>query len=57
MHRWEDFNYLYFQISPSCHSIGVFIPVGLSLLLHLLKVLLGVEVSTVKTVNKGDSKF
>jgi hypothetical protein len=54
MHRWEEFNgiktlnCLYFQFSLLPHSIIVFIPVGISLLLqYLLQVLLGLKVCTV----------
>ena len=38
----KNLNFLYFQFSPSSHSIVIFIPVGLSFLLHLLQVLLDV---------------
>ena len=51
MHIREDFNWiktlncLYFRFSQLSHSIAVFNPVGLSLLLqYLLQVLLGVDV-------------
>ena len=44
----KTLNYLYFQFSLTSHSIIVFIPVGLSLLLHLLQVML-----TFKNIKKA----